>query len=385
MSSNLTRRDFLKAMLAAQAGLGLLPAAAAATQKDQPFSFVILGDLHYDKLEHHDLGWLEKDKPDDVRQVRDYTRITVEIMPKLFATLRRTIADLQGSEMPVRLTVQVGDLVEGLCGNEALARLQNKDVVKFLSAAALGVPFLFTKGNHDVTGPAAVDAFKSVFHPFLAEEATRCDAGASVTSARYDVRYGNAQFYFFDAYERDSLGWLESALARRTAQHCFVILHPPVAPYGARSTWNIFSAQREQSSREHLLGLLGKNHAFVLTGHIHKYNLLVRTTPGGGRFLQFAISSVVPALEVTPQRLLEGPDAYNPDQVKVEPDFSPATEKQRRAVYQAEAPFVRQFQYADLPGYVVLGVSGPKVTAKVYSGVSRKLWRSLDLSDLLRS
>ena len=76
---------------------------------------------------------------------------------------------------------------------------------------------------------------------------------------------------------------------------------------------------------------------------------------------------------------------YNGDQVTVEPNFSPATEQQRRAVYQAEAPLVKQFQYADLPGYAVVQVNGPRVTAIVYSGVGRQAWRTLALSDLLAS
>ena len=38
---------------------------------------------------------------------------------------------------------------------------------------------------------------------------------------------------------------------------------------------------------------------------------------------------------------------------------------------------------ADLPGYAVVAVNGPAITAKVYSGVTRKLWRTLELSKLM--
>ena len=109
----------------------------------------------------------------------------------------------------------------------------------------------------------------------------------------------------------------------------------------------------------------------------------MRATPGGGRFLQLGVSSVIRAPDSKPQHLLSGLKDYNGDQVTVEPNFSPATEQQRRAVYQVEAPFVKQFQYADLPGYAVVKVHGPRVTAMVYSGVGRQAWRTLALSDLL--
>ena len=253
------------------------------------------------------------------------------------------------------------------------------------AGARLGVPFLFTKGNHDITGPAAADAFKSVFQPFLSEQTTALGGDAKLTTARYQIEYGNALFCFFDAYDKESLAWLESALARRTARHCFVVVHPPVVPYGARATWHLFASERDKANRERLLELLGKHNVFVLSGHIHKYNALVRATPGGGRFLQLALSSVINEPAPRPQHLLSGVKDYNGQQVSVEPNFSPETEEQRRAVYQAEAPFVKQFQYADLPGHAVVQVNGSEVKAAIYSGVGRQVWRTLALSELLAS
>jgi len=385
MRMTTTRREFVKTLLAGTAGLSLLPPPVRAASKEA-FAFPLLGDLHYDKLSCHDLELLGREKPDDLRQVREYSSLTTDTVPRLFASVRETIADLNGSpDTTVPFTVQVGDLVEGLCGSAEQARQLDADALAFVREARLGVPFLFTKGNHDITGPGAADAFKSVFHPFLGEQAAVFGGDSKLTAARYRIEYGNALFCFFDAYDKESLPWLEAELARRTARHCFVILHPPVVPYGARSTWHLYSGERDKAQRERLLDLLGKHNVFVLSGHIHKYSLLVRATSGGGRFLQLGVSSVIRAPEPQPQHLLSGVKDYNGDQVTVEPNFSPATEQQRRAVYQVEAPLVKQFQYADLPGYAVVQVNGPRVTAIVYSGVGRQAWRTLALSELLAS
>ena len=383
MRTTFTRRNFVKTVLAGAAGACLqVPGARAAS--NAAFSFALFGDLHFDRLEHHDLERLQQEKPDDVRQVREYSRLRAEILPRLFATVRETIADAsQSPATRVAFAAHVGDLVEGLCGSESLAVMQDTEAVEFVRGARLGVPFLFTKGNHDITGPGAAEAFKTVFHPFLDEQRSHWGAKEKLTMACYAVEQGEALFSFFDAYSKESLDWLEATLARRTARHCFVVVHPPVAPYGARSTWHLFSSDRQTTQRERLLELLGKHNAFVLTGHIHKYNLLVRTTPRGGRFLQLGISSVISDPVVEPHHLLTGVKSYNPDQVSVEPDFSPATEKQRRAVYQTEAPFVKEFQYADLPGYAVVAVDGPSIKATVYSGITRQPWRALELSKLL--
>ena len=383
MSTTSTRREFVKTLLAGTAGLSLLPPLAHAAGREA-FAFPVLGDLHFDQLGCHDLESLRKDKPDDLRQVREYSALATSMVPRLFESVRETIAALNHApETGVPFTVQVGDLVEGLCGSAEQARQLDAAALAFIREARLGAPFLFTKGNHDITGPGAADAYKSVFLPFLSERAAALGGDGKLTAASYQIEYGNALFCFYDAYDRESLAWLEAAMARRTARHCLVVLHPPVVPYGARATWHVFSSDRDKAQRERLLELLCKHNVFVLSGHIHKYNLLVRATRGGGKFLQLAVSSVITAPAPRPQRLLAGVKDYNGDQVKVEPNFSPATDQQRRAVYETEAPFVKEFQYADLPGYLVVQVNGPLVTASIYAGVGRQAWRTLALSELL--
>ncbi len=380
----LTRREFLRTSTTAAAGLALAPGALrAAVAGGAKFSFVLLGDLHFDRLEHHDFPWLDKNYPKDLSQIKNYSKLTTEMMPRLFATVSETIAGLNRTpETRVAFVLQAGDLVEGLCGSEALAMRQNTESLAFVRGAQLGVPFIFAKGNHDVTGAGAVAAFGKAFLPFLTEQVRVLDAAApAVTSARYTVRTGNAEFAFFDAYEGASLEWFEAVAAKRTAEHFFVVVHPPVVPYGARSTWHIFSAEKEKARREKLLELLGRQHAFVLGGHIHKFNTLARET-GGGRFAQLALSSVIASAEPAAKTELSGVANYDGEQVKVEPDFSPDNEAARRAVYAAERPFVKAFEYADLPGYAVVTVDGAKVTAQMFAGVSRKVWRTVDLSAL---
>lgn len=389
MNPTLTRRRFLQASTTA-AGLALapswLPAASTPAANTNAFSFVLLGDLHFDRPEHHDMAWVRAEKPNDVRQIEGYCRNTREVTPLLLARVRETVARLNRTPATrVAFVLQVGDLVEGLCGSEALAVRHNSDAIAFVREAQLGAPFLFTKGNHDITGPGAVPAFHQVFHPFLTAESRAVNpASAPVTSGSYTVDCGQAQFAFFDAYESaKSLEWFEAVAARRTADHLFVVVHPPVVPYGARSTWHVFASARDQARREKFLALLGDQHALVLGGHIHRYNTLARTA-GRGRFAQFALSSVLTAPTAKPKDVLTGLAAYTPDQVRVEPNFSPANEVERRAVYETERPSVREFDYADLPGYAVVTVAGPRVAVQMYPGTGAELWRTVELSALAR-
>ena len=90
-------------------------------------------------------------------------------------------------------------------------------------------------------------------------------------------------------------------------------------------------------------------------------------------------SSIIRAPNVTPRDELNGLKHYNADQIKVEPTFSPGTERERRAVCEEERPFVERFEYSDLPGYAVVTVDGTAVEVDIYSGVSRKIWRKRTL------
>lgn len=368
----MNRRHFLQTSLAATL------ASRSAAASPVAFSFILLGDLHFDKPEHHDLAWVREHSPDSVRQSENYSRLTRDIMPKLFATVREVAAERNAA-----FVLQVGDLVEGVCGSDELAAQQDREALAFSTSAGLGVPFLFAKGNHDVTGPGSADCFQRIFHPFLtAEQRKLSPAAAEVKAGHYTLTHGNAQFAFFDAYDAESLEWFEAVAKARTAEQFFVVVHPPVVPYGARSTWHLFSSLKDQPRREKFLDLLGAQHAIVLGGHIHKFNVISRKT-GRGRFAQLAVSSVINALETKPKDELHGVQEYTEDQIRVEPQHSPGTETQRRAIYTAERPFVADFEYADLPGYAVVTVDGPRVTAEVFAGVSRQKWRTVELSALV--
>ncbi len=81
----------------------------------QKSSFIVLGDMHYDLLEDHDMEWLSK-KPDDLRQVtEEYTVYTRENWDDFMAVLQNRAGSVKP---PVKAVVQLGDLSEGLAGTE---------------------------------------------------------------------------------------------------------------------------------------------------------------------------------------------------------------------------------------------------------------------------
>jgi Calcineurin-like phosphoesterase len=370
-----SRRRFLQACSAAALPATGLTAAAAA----RPFSFILLGDLHYDSLVHHDLKWVQEHHAGDLSQIHNYSRLTTETMPGVFAVVKQRIVALKDSAAPPAFVLQVGDLVEGLCGSAELSVRQNREALAFVAQQQLGVPFVFTKGNHDVTGDGAVEAFDEVLRPYMEQETHRVDSAAARTQASHTMTCGEAQFAFFDAYDKASLEWLEAVAARRTARHFFVIIHPPVVPYGARASWYLYAGEKLKAQREKLLEVLGRQEAMVLGGHLHKYSALTRAA-GGRSFTQLAVSSVVSALSQKPKDVLHGLEAYTGDQVNLEPKHSPETAQARREIYAAERKVVTAFDYADSAGYAVITVNGTQVEASVHAGANAEAFQTLKIS-----
>ena len=378
---NLTRRDFIWKTTKATIGLtttGLIPLRCARLEtayehrERQPFyAFILLGDLHYDRMSHHDMGWVEREKPNDVRQINEYVEITEKYTPRLLARVGEAV---RTATTPVPFVIQVGDLTEGLCGSYDLQALQFHDAIAMVEELLPGVPFLVTKGNHDITGPGAAEAYDRVLLPWIGKQ-----IGRDLKSASFSVTHDEDLFVFFDAYKRD-LDWLEETLAvNRGRRHVFFVIHPPVVPYNARSSWHIYSGPQEEAERGRLLALLGRCKAIVLSGHLHRYGLITRATPGGS-FVQLGLNSVISSEEVKPRQVLEGVEQYGPDLVELEPDFSPDTVEQRRELLKAEGPYIRHFEFADVAGHALFKVFADRVEMEVFIGFEPDVWKHRDLA-----
>ncbi len=337
------------------------------------YSFVYLGDLHFDKMSHHDLDWVKTNMPADLRQIEDYSRITQENTPGLF---RRVQAAIEASDGRIQMVVQGGDLTEGLCGSRELQETQFRDALAAIRHAIPKTPFLAAKGNHDITGPGAKEAYDRVMPPWLSRE-----SGQPVDSASFFFTKGPDLFVFFDAYQNPNVDWLEKTLKENSHRYAFVVMHPPAVPYDARSSWALFSRANQTQTRERFLNLLGASKAVLLTAHLHKFGVIARRT-ATGTFVQLGLSSVISAPEVAVKNHLEGVKNYSGELVELEREFQPATKDERYKLLEQEEPHITHFEFADFPGYAVIHVSDAKISADIYLGNSNKLWKTIPLVPL---
>lgn len=364
------RRSFLHAF-----GAGVLGARgsfAVAAEAREEMLIPMLGDLHFDRPEHHDLAWLRASHAGDEKQIENYCRVTKEWSPRLLDVARQRVSE-GGHATPFLL--QLGDLVQGLCGSEKLAETHMKDAIAWVKGNGTGAPFAMCKGNHDVTGPGAKEVYDRVLVPFMQQRIN------DANGARFARREGGTMFVFFDAYDRGSLEWFETLMAEAKRERVIFVIHPPVVPYNARATWHVFGKPADAEKRERLLDLLGKHHAIVLCGHLHKYSCVARRTRTGS-FVQLAISSVATDEAAAPKDERRGLEAYGPDLVELEPRHDPENVEERRRILSAEREFVTHFDYAGTWGHAALRLSREGVKASVCRGLSKEAWREIDLSAL---
>ena len=226
----------------------------------------------------------------------------------------------------------MGDLSEGLAGSPQKAIQMANSAFKAVNKMNLKVPFIMTKGNHDITGPGAKEAFEKVYLPNMA----RLAGHPSLQSANYTTTLDDVLFVCYDPWDRnpEGLQQLEKSLAGSKATYKFVMLHEPVIPVNERC-WHVF--RQDNAKREQLLQIIASQQAIVLC-HICIYTpLSVGHSLGTYRSdsrqqchqrLKYADSEKV----VTD---------YSPEFVTAHPQWQPSTLQQRMEWIDKETPHIR--------------------------------------------
>ncbi|MGB2870166.1 MAG: DNRLRE domain-containing protein [Bacteroidota bacterium] len=360
---NQHRSNTLTVVLALFTAIGAVQFRASAQDK----SFILIGDTHFDKLTLHDMTWLQTNYPNDVSQVNNYSQITQNNFSALIAEILHQAQTVTPAAAGITHT---GDLQEGLAGSLALATQMAQVALDSLHLPTFSVPWILTKGNHDITGPGAPEAYNSVVLPVVSSE-----IGKSVTSTYYSYRVGEVQFIVLDCYDSNLLTFLETELTATSAPYKVILTHMPVIPVTGR-LWHIY--QNDSGKRQTLLNLIAKHKALVICGHLHKYSVVKRSTDFGP-IVQIMMGSVISNRNAnTPGDYIT---TYGPGLVDLEPGFDPATAATRRAYLTAEAPYITDFRMAEMPGYGVLSLNSTtgEWTLKAYAGLGEHLYQTVSL------
>ena len=361
--------------------------APSFLSRAQDVSFIALGDMHYDRLEDHDLDYVMT-RPQDFQQIfNEYPQYTAFYMKKFLHLIKKQTNTFSPK---VKAVVQLGDLVQGVAGNAILARQMNRGVVDLLHSIELPVPWVLVKGNHDVSNsPGQPEAWEEVIRPFMEGQVKKSVGHGMYTYSLSD----DVEFFLLDQFfsvdrnvpETEMVAFLDTALARSKAKYKFVMAHQPVIPVTERC-WHLLSGIRrevnEAGLREKFLNLLGKHKVIVLSAHLHRYSVVSRQTPSGN-IVQVMVNSVNRGLE-PPQPKGLSTEYKGEKWVLENPTWQPANKDTRIKILSEERKYINSFKIADLPGYAVISISKEKkeVVLHYYNGFSETPYESINLTEL---
>lgn len=341
----------------------------------QKSSFIVLGDIHYDLLEDHDMGWL-RTKPDDLRQVtQEYTIFTDKYWKDFISVLREKV---RSTKPEVKVIVQAGDLSEGLAGSPEKARQMALNAMKAIDASDMQVPWIIAKGNHDVTGPGSVEAFNEFYVPMIRKQT----GNNSISNASYSYKFDNVQLTCIDPWDKsqDMAGFLEKELSSSDAKFKFVVVHEPVIPVTERC-W--YALRNEPEKRDKLLEVIARNKAIVLCAHLHRYSVVARKT-AYGTIVQVMVVSVIKDRDYQiPSKVIT---EYGPSLAEAFPDWEPATLEIRKQMLKDEARYVTYYKQTDLPGYAIIKINDKKGTVVLdyFAAFGKKPYDSVNLTELAK-
>jgi len=335
----------------------------------------VLGDLHYDLLEDHDMDWLNT-KPDDLRQVtKEYTVYTETNWSDFMGILKRKA---QTVKPPLKAVIQLGDFSEGLAGSEQKADQMASNAMKAIEDVNMPAPWIIIKGNHDVTGPGAVEAFQKFYIPLIRKQTNNPE----INNASYSYTIGDVQITCLDPWDKNTemVSFLENELSSSKAKFKFIAIHEPVIPVTERC-WHTMRKNPEQ--REKLLEVIARHKAIVLTAHLHRYSVVSRNTPFGPIVQVMVISVIKDRNYLIPSHVIT---EYGPSLAENVPNWQPETLEARKAILTEEAKYVSFFKQTDLPGYAIIKTDGKKGTIELeyYAAFGKKPYDSIDLTKLLK-
>ncbi|MEA4935583.1 MAG: metallophosphoesterase [Paludibacter sp.] len=339
----------------------------------QQSSFIVLGDMHHDRMEDHDFEWIKREKAGDLSQIEGYTANTKNNWDDFMKHLRF----FAKTNIPqIKAVIQCGDLSEGLAGDSKADQMA-RNVMSAVDNSGVGLPWIIAKGNHDVTsGTPAKDAFNNHYIPMFRKQTGNAD----INSANYRYRTGDVEFFVCDYYERsnvDPIDWLDNAAKSSDAKIKFVVFHEPVIPVTERC-WHMY--RTDDTNRQRLLRVVASNKLIALVGHLHRYSVVRRTTEWGP-IVQIMCSSVISDRNAyRPSSIIT---TYGPS-IATNSSYEPSTLEARVAYLTAEQPYVTYYKQTSFQGFGLLNINEAdgKIELKYYGGFSCDPYDTVDISAL---
>ena len=330
---------------------------------------IILGDTHFDAdppSVYHSLYNEPNERLNKIQRA-EFARNGAMWKDRCPRLLKRAAGLI---DKDTRMVLQMGDLVQGDCGNGEVHKKMLSDVMTRFKHELGGLPFVTVVGNHDIRGVDALEAYHSFMPARMSEE-----LGKSISKTTFDFNVGDDAFIVIDFNNPDDAETDRLLDETKGARHTFVMTHGPVLPPDISSCRWFFhggASEANTQARRHFRQAFAKRNAIVLCGHTH-YTDFKDWWGDGGRITQMTMSSVWTAEEQKEYTVRsEGAENYGMLRKKMmeKPD---SNLKDESALFDEYRPGIRQHINSRSQGSYKLNVGKKQVSIDFYGGDSEEV------------
>ena len=363
------RREFLNISFCSLAGLALsgslTPAEARKRMRDAQYSMVILGDTHFDaepasvyhSFYDEPVEWLNRVQREEFARNGEMWR---ERCPRL---LKRAACLVDEN---TRMALQMGDLIQGDCGNPDVHRKMLEDVMNRFKAEFGGLPFVTVSGNHDIRGKGARAAYNEYMPKRMSQELSK-----EILKTTFGFNVGDDAYLVLDFNRPDDAETEKLLSDSKGARHTFVISHGPLFPMDSDSCrWFYHGADKPEDTqaRRHFRREFAKRKVICLCGHSH-HTRLTEWKGDGGLITQLEMTSVWAGEANGIYKVhCDDPQKYGLNRMnkKTMPDGSPI--KDESALFDEYRPGLTRYLDSIAAGSYKMRVSDKSVEVDFYPG-----------------
>ena len=363
------RREFLNISFCSLAGIALsgslTPAEARKRRRDAQYSMVILGDTHFDaepasvyhSFYDEPVEWLNRVQRAEFARNGEMWR---ERCPRL---LKRAACLVDEN---TRMALQMGDLIQGDCGNPDVHRKMLEDVMNRFKAEFGGLPFVTVSGNHDIRGKGARAAYNEYMPKRMSQELSK-----EILKTTFGFNVGDDAYLVLDFNRPDDAETEKLLSDSKGARHTFVISHGPLFPMDSDSCrWFYHGADKPEDTqaRRHFRSEFAKRKVICLCGHSH-HTRLTEWKGDGGLITQLEMTSVWAGEANGIYKVhCDDPQKYGLNRMnkKTMPDGSPI--KDESALFDEYRPGLTRYLDSIAAGSYKMRVSDKSVEVDFYPG-----------------
>lgn len=342
---------------------------AGARKSDKEYSIVLLGDTHFDtfpyEVYHGDYIAREKQNISSGRwaEFKRNGEMWKDRCPRLLTRAAELITP------DTRMVFQVGDLVQGDCGNPEVHRKMLDDAFNRIKTETGNVPFVTVVGNHDIRGTEAGRVYEEYMPPRLSKE-----LGKPVTKTTFAFTIGDDAYIFIDFNKPDDEETERLLKATEGARHTFLVTHGPILPSDVESCRWFYhgkAGKADTAARLHFRRLFARRNAIVLCGHTHRTDFK-DWWGDGGRITEMTLSSVWSSESKKEYRPLQtSPEQYGMFHSNCVAKGTNKKIKDESALYAEYRPGLKQFSSSVAAGCYKMTVGKRHIAIDFYGGDSR--------------